>query len=1094
MSIRKLTLTVIAIVLILCCSACFAADSLAKGFQSPPDSARPWVYWFWLNGNITKSGITADLEAMKRVGIGGVLIMEVDQGAPVGPVDFMGDKWRELFKHVVSEAKRLGLEVNMNNDAGWNGSGGPWIKPEQSMQKVVWSEVEAEGSKRFDGTLPQPTAVAGFYQDIKVLAFPTVGSYRIPGIQTKAASWGGPNSPGSGGSSEGGVTPEMIINSDKIVDISDKMDSSGHLVWDVPAGKWTVVRFGHTSTGVNNSPAPATGRGLECDKLSKEGSEAAFNGMMAKLVADSGSAGKGALVATHVDSWENGSQNWTAKMREEFQQRRGYDMMPFLPVMTGRVVGSAETSDRFLWDLRRTISDLVVENYAGHIRDMAHQNGLRFTIEAYGSPCDNIPYGGMADEPMGEFWDPSGAMETCRGMASSGHVYGKPVIGAEAFTAGGHERWLHHPASLKALGDQAFCEGINRFVFHRYAMQPWTEPTRKPGMMMGPWGQHYERTETWWEQTPAWHKYLSRCQYMLRQGLFVADICYLQAENSPSGMGDHPRKGYNWDECGAEVVLTRMSVKNGRIVLPDGMSYRVLVLPESQTMTPALLRKISELVKAGATVIGPRPVRSPSLNGYPKCDEEVARLAQELWGDGDGKQIKEHRLGKGRVVWGIEPEKMLAQSGVQPDFAGSGDARYIHRRTPTGADIYFVSNPRPYETASVCTFRVSGKVPELWWPDSGRVECAAVYQAKAGVTTVMLPLGPSGSVFVVFRNADKSDPVVEIKYNGKSLYPSQSAKSAKIVIQKATYGILDDPARTRDVRDKAQKIIDGGEYSFRVSEMAAGDDPAFGTVKTLVLDYTIGGKKATATGTDPEIVDLALPPPSSPSPCVLTGSDKSLMLTARQPGRYSLVRASVNSREFTVSSLPPALKIGGPWKVSFPANQGAPGQIKLDRLISLSENVDAGVKYFSGTATYSTTFDAPKSLFAPSVSTTLNLGDVQVMAEVKLNGKPLGLLWKQPFIVDVTKALRPGMNVLEVKVTNQWVNRLIGDAQLPEDSDRNGNGTLKSWPQWLQDGRLSPTGRITFADWLLWRKDEPLLKSGLIGPVTITAAQEITVK
>ena len=1094
MHIRKLRRAVIAVALILCCSAAsFAADSLAKGFQSPPDSARPWVYWFWLNGNITREGITADLEAMKRVGIGGVLIMEVDQGAPLGPVDFMGAEWRTLFKHVVSEAKRLGLEVNMNNDAGWNGSGGPWIKPEQSMQKVVWTDTDIEGSQHFDGTLAQPAAVAGFYRDIKALAFPAVGAYRIPDIQTKAGCWGGPNSPGSGGASDGGIGPEMVIGQDKIIDISDKMDVSGHLVWDAPPGKWTVVRFGHTSTGMTNSPAPESGRGLECDKLSKEGSEANFNGMMEKLVADSGPAGRGALVATHVDSWENGSQNWTARMREEFQQRRGYDMLPFLPVMTGRVVGSPEVSERFLWDLRRTISELVVENYAGHIRDLAHANGLRFTIEAYGSPCDNIPYGGMADEPMGEFWDPGGAMETCRGMASAGHVYGKPIIGAEAFTAGGHERWLQHPASIKALGDQAFSEGINRFVFHRYAMQPWTEG-RNPGMTMGPWGQHYERTQTWWEQTPAWHKYLARCQYLLRQGLFAADICYLQAEASPAGMGNHSRQGYNWDECSSEVVLTRMTVRDGRIVLPDGMSYRALVLSESRTMTPALLWKISAMVKAGATIVGPRPLKSPSLSNYPRCDDEVERLGAELWGDCDGKQVKEHRFGKGRVVWGIEPEKLLAQSGVGPDFTSHERLRSIHR-TVGGTDIYFVSNPRPNSMTATGVFRVSGKTPELWWPDTGRIERAAVYQEKAGSTTVLLPLGPSGSVFVVFRkSAQKIDPVTAVKRDGKPLFFFAEKPAVKIVVQKAQYGILDDPKRTRDVRAKAQQIADSGESSFQVSAMAAGDDPAYGIVKTLVLEYTIDGKRATATGTDPETIDLAVPIPDSLPPCELAANGSGVTLTAWQPGRYTIVRASGKTSVVNVYALPAAVSISSPWDVSFPANQGAPERIKLDGLVSLSDCPEPGVKYFSGTATYRASFDVPKNILAAGRSVRLDLGDVKVIAEVKLNGKDFGVLWKPPFTLDVTSILKPGRNVLEVKVTNLWPNRMIGDEQLADDSDRNPGGTLKSWPKWLQDGKPSPTGRYTFTSWRMWKKDDALLKSGLLGPVKLVVALETVVK
>ena len=312
---------------------------------------------------------------------------------------------------------------------------------------------------------------------------------------------------------------------------------------------------------------------------------------------------------------------------------------------------------------------MLLDNYAGHFRELAHRHGLRLSIEAYNTcPCDEMAYAGRADEPMGEFWSWAkyGAAFSCTEMASAGHVYGKPIIGAEAFTADNGEKWLSHPGNIKDLGDWAFCEGINRFVFHRYAMQPWLD--RKPGMSMGPWGLHYERTQTWWEQSKAWHEYLARCQFLLQQGLFVADICLLTPEGSPQSLNGQQsfvsktpgqegqpleRPGHNFDTCPPEVVLTRMSVKEGRLVLPDGMSYRMLVLPQVETMTPKLLGKIKELVAAGATVAGSRPVKSPSLSDYPKCDEEVRSLAAELWGAGaPPAEITEPGYGKGRVFWG----------------------------------------------------------------------------------------------------------------------------------------------------------------------------------------------------------------------------------------------------------------------------------------------------------------------------------------------------------------------------------------------------------------------------------------------------------
>jgi hypothetical protein len=1150
-----------------------AADELERGFSRPPDSARPWVYWFWLNGNITSNGITADLEAMKRVGIGGVLIMEVDQGAPVGQVDFMGQRWRDLFKFVATEARRLGLEVNLNNDAGWNGSGGPWIKPEQSMQKVVWTETNLAGPNHFEGTLAQPETVAGFYKDISVQAFPAPGAHRIAGIRQKALF-----ETGYVGDPAGENLPaEMVIDRSKVIELTARMGADGRLQWDVPEGHWTVLRLGHTSTGVQNAPAPATGRGLECDKLSNGGIEANFAGMMAKVVADtrmkSGGANS-ALVATHIDSWENGAQNWTAAMREEFQRRRGYDLLPFLPVITGRVVESAEVSERFLWDLRQTISELVVENYAGHMRELAHAAGLRFTVEAYGAPCDSIPYGGASDEPMGEFWCPSGAMETCRGMASAGHVYGHRIIGAESFTAADQEKWREHPGSLKALGDTAFCEGINRFVFHRYALQPWAAD-RRPGMMMGPWGQHYERTETWWEQSADWHRYLARCQFLLRQGMFVADICYLQPERPPQSFEAHPRRGYDYDECGADVVLNRMSVKNGLITLPDGMSYRVLALPQTGRMTPRLLRRVKKLAEAGATLVGTPPQKSPSLSGFPECDREVRELASQIWGTDDTVPMTGRRLGSGRVFRQQEPEKILKDAGIPPDFSSGEPLRYIHRRADA-IDIYFVANHTPRSVSTTGTFRVSGKVPELWWPDSGKLEQAAVFQEDQGRTSVGLTLGPSGSVFVLFRKPlANANPVARLSHDGETLLsavpgsqpqvrveratygvPGQpdrtrdvrqkvqdkvdagefsfqvaslaegddpaldviktlvvdyviggshytvkgqdpatvhlTADAVGLVVEKARYGVLDDPKRTRDVRNKLQRMLDAGESSFPVSRMAEGDDPAVLVVKTLEVEYRFGDKHLSAHGTDPELIELRPLPPER----VLTAelhAQKShkLALVAFKPGKYELELADGTRRHLSVEEIPESQEISGPWSVRFTPGWGAPAQATFEKLSSWSSHSDPGIKYYSGTATYSAAFEAQRTMLKSNRRLYLDLGRVEVMAEVKVNGKRFPLLWKPPYRLDVTSALHAGRNTLEVAVVNLWPNRLIGDEQLPEDSERNPDGSLKRWPSWLLEGKPSPTGRYTFSSWRLWKKGDAPLESGLLGPVKLIPAQEL---
>ena len=1010
------------------------ADPLEASFVHPPASARPWVYWFPLNGNLTKPGITADMEAMARVGIGGALYMEVNvrNGTPKGAADFAGPLWMEMIGHACSEAKRLGLEINFNNDAGWNGSGGPWITPELSMQKVVWSEVVVDAANNAPIVLQRPKAVRDFYKDIAVLAMPapTVDS-RIPEIGDKAffiiskdkTSKFTDKKPMSADFME--APSGALISRDQVIDISKLMDREGKLNWTPPAGKWLVMRFGCTTTGAVNIPAPASGAGLECDKLSKEAATFHFDHLMGKIVQQNRAlTGQDkALVGVHIDSWENGAQNWTPLMREEFKRRRGYDMLPFLPALSGRIVGSTEITERFLWDLRQTVSDLLVENYAGTFRELAHKNGLRLTIEAYGEPADGMAYAGQCDEPMGEFWAWARFQHawSCTAMASAGHTYGKPIIAAEAFTSRETEKWLGHPANIKDLGDWAFCEGINRFVFHRYAAQPWIKAA--PGMSMGPFGLHYERTQTWWEQSKAWHEYLARCQSLLQQGQFVADIAYLAPEGVPrefrappeAEIAPHIRSGYGFDGCSAEVVLTRMSVKDGKIVLPDGMSYRALVLPPVETMTPALLAKIKELADAGAMIVGDAkpPRKSPSLLDMGGSDEQVKKTAAELWASG-------------KILTGKTAQEFLAERGVPPDFSASPLLRYIHRRIGD-ADIYFVANPGTKDAVeAMAEFRISGKQPELWWPDTGRIESSGSFRENNGVTRVPLHLEPSGSVFVVFRNPSAGiDPIVELRHEGKLQWSLTHPLPAPVASKPKGPSLV----KQADMKPAAQ-----------------------------ITGETGGG----------------------------------MVLSAAPPGSYELQTASGKTKKVNVPALPAAQDIAGPWKVHFAPEAGGPGDVTFDKLQDWSQRAEDGIKYYSGTAVYQKTFVAPP--LAADTKWMLDLGRVEVMTEVKLNGKDLGILWKPPYQVDVTSALKPGENQLELKVVNLWINSQIGDENLPEDSDRNKNITLKSWPEWLQQEKPSPTGRISFTSWRLWKKGDPLVPSGLIGPVTLQAAETIPVK
>lgn len=785
-----------------------AADSLWDGFARPPRDARPWVYWFVMDGNLSREGITADFEAMHQAGLGGLIMMEVDVGIPKGPVAFMGEEWQGLFAHAVQEAERLGLEITLNAGPGWTGSGGPWVKPEQSMQHLVASRSELTGPGRLSEPLPRPArrpaffgdgqlpaaleqAKNDYYREIAVLAFPTPAVREpIPDLDERALYLRAPYSsqpgvrawfPTSARAPED--NPAAAVDPVDILDLSARLGTDGRLDWDAPPGRWTILRFGCTSTGANTRPAPRPGLGLESDKFDPAALEAHFDAFVTPLLERAGprAGARTGWTSLHIDSWEMGAQNWTAAYRDEFLRRRGYDLLPFLPVIAGDLVGSREVSERFLWDWRQTAQELVLENHARRLRDLAHANGLGLSIEPYDmNPCADLSLGAVADVPMAEFW--LYGFDTAYSVVeavSVAHTTGRRVVAAEAFTSSDQERWQAHPASMKARADWAFAAGLNRLVIHRYQHQPWLD--RFPGMTMGPYGVHWERTQTWWDMVPAFHNYLARCQFLLRQGLPVADVCFLAAEGAPHVFrppasalhGDPPdRTGYGFDGCAPEVLLGRADVHDGCVTFPDGMRYRVLVLPESPTMTPRLLRRVKELVAAGARVIGSPPQRSPGLQDYPACDAEVRGLAQAVWGDGDGRQVGEHSCGKGRVVWERSADlehnpdapllecpqygdfsvvvNVLRQMGVPPDFEASVPLRYVHRRLHDG-ELYFVANPADFPVRADATFRVTGREPELWDPVTAGRRVLPRFSVAGGRTVVPLEFEAHQSFFLVFR-------------------------------------------------------------------------------------------------------------------------------------------------------------------------------------------------------------------------------------------------------------------------------------------------------------------------------------------------------
>lgn len=1065
---------------------------LIKSFQQPDVTARPWVYYFVLNGNLTREGITADFEPMTRAGIGGILFMEVDDGIPKGKVDFAGAEWMSLISYAFKEAKRLGLEINMNNDAGWNGSGGPWITPEMSTQKVVWSELVVDGTN-LPAILPQPESVRNYYKDIVVLAMPAPKmDVRISQLNIKSSLNDLINRDfGPLAATFDEAPADAVISRNQVIDLTSKMNSEGKLNWTPPAGKWLVMRFGHTITGKENHPAPKAGMGLECDKLSKAAAILHFDNLMKKIIQQNKAlTGKGQpLVSVHIDSWENGAQNWTPQMREEFHKRRGYDMFPFLPVLSGRIVGSTEISERFLWDLRQTVSEMLIENYAGTFRELAHQNGLRLSIEAYGEPADDITYASQADEPMGEFWA-WGKYEgdwSCTEMASAGHIYGKPIIGAEAFTSWSSEKWQGYPGNMKDLADWAFCEGINRLVFHRYAAQPFLNVA--PGISMGPYGLHYERTQTWWEQSKAWHEYLARCQSLLQQGQFVADLIYLAPEGTPRNftapdetqIAPHIRGGYGFDGCSADIVLNGMRVKDGKIVLPSGMIYKALVLPLVETMTPALLNKIKQLADAGALIIGPAlpPVKSPSLADFGAGDETLRKIADDLWGSGC-------------ILTGKTAPEILAEKGLSPDFESTVPLRWIHRRIGD-ADVYFVANPYPEKIQTFADFRIIGRQPELWHPDNGQVENSVTYQERKSTTRVRLQLEPYGSMFVVFQKPSLGiDPVVALKLNGKTVWRMDDIQKNNIHIIKANYGVPGDSARSIDVTKKLQSIVNTGNLMFQVSDMAKGNDPAFGVIKTLTVDFSINDRINSVSATDEQFINLASIENSLPEAEISADPENKWIFAGYQSGKYELITASGKIKTIRLKASSESKEIAGPWNVFFDPVAGGPGEVTFSALDDWSRRAEDGIKYYSGTAIYKKTFIAPA--VSKNERVVLDLGKVAVMAKVILNGKNLGIYWKPPYRMDITDALKKGENLLEIEVVNLWINRQIGDEYLPDDTDRNPDGSLKSWPDWVVNGRTSPTGRFSFTSWRLYKKEDKLVESGLLGPVTIRMIEQCKIK
>ncbi len=1099
---------------------------LAAGFQHPPQSAQPRVWWHWMNGNVTRQGIRLDLDWMHRIGISGMDTIDASIATPQIVPDravYMDPAWKSDFLYATKLAESFGMRESIDSSPGWSETGGPWVKPSDGMKKYVWSEIVIPGGKHFNGKLPHPPTTTGAFQDeapdpahrspTASKLVPTyyhdsvVIAYRLPQTDVTLESLH-PRMSSSGGSpdyslltdgnlvnttplpipqdgrpawiqyqfsspvtiraitivmqpisrsttatygigepsisldeSEDGKnwhtssgldisgSPETtisfspvtsmyyrvvfqqrhtlewaaagrpsqkrslqcdaatglgcyniaeivlhtgarvnhfeqkaafvptadlyrfptpvysahsVVSTRDVVDLTEKMNPNGYLDWTPPPGQWAILRFGYSLLGSTNHPAPAESTGLEVDKLSGQAVQRYMEDYLGTYTATVGSSNmsKRGITSVTTDSWEAGSQNWTEEMFQKFQKLRGYDPTPWMPVLTGVVVGSSEESDRFLWDFRRTIGDLIATEHFGVIQNVLDQEHLIHYCESdeYGRAfvADGMQVKQRCQVPMGAMWVPRPGQSQIqydynaddRESSSVAHIYGKKLTAAESMTTA-VAPWSWSPATLRATVDQEFLNGVNRIFVHESAEQPLLG--HEPGLTLGIFGQWFNRNETWANEASPWVSYLARNSYMLQQGKYVADILYYYGQDTNlTALYQHRApnipEGYGFDYVNADTLLHALGVnRNKQITTPGGVNYKILGLNRnSRHMSLDILEAIYNLVKQGAIVAGPKPTDDPSLT-----DDQASfhSLVQEMFGNGNSIQ----HIGTGTIYAGQTVADVLHEMAAQPDmtYTGTSDGanlQFIHRRLADG-EIYFVDNRSDVEISTQASFRVTGLIPELWRADTGE-HAPVSYVISGGRTSVQLNLHPWESVFVVFQ-----------------------------------------------------------------------------------------GKAQTTSWLAPAV-------------------EKDTLAT-----------------------------IDGAWEVKFPPHWGAPSSVTLKKLISWSDSGDVGVKYFSGTATYVKTIVAPPGWFHPGTKLWIDLGTVKNLAELSVNGHRLAILWHAPYETDATAALHPGINQIQIKVTNAWVNRIIGD---------------------LQPGAKE---HYTYTDYKPYTANSPLLSSGLLGPVTIDAVK-----
>ncbi len=989
-------------------------DALRAGFLKPPATAKLRCYWWWLNGNTTADTITRDLEGMKSHGYGGAILVDADGSGqegnletPIGPA-IGSPKWMTLFVHALAEAKRLGLEISLNVTSRWDVGiiGGPTVTPEDALKQMTWSRVIVGGGGTRKVQLAAPSTQNGFYRPIAVLAYPLRHGAPLPGspgsgrdevanleFKTASIETGFSMPPSDRAMRDGpGVAGEEDAEVSDVVDLSSRMDASGIVEWNFPPGTWEVLRIGYTDTAKHLTDTAGTPLGLPLDAMNLDAFDDYWRDFVTPLLNAAKPYIGSSLRYLVTDSWEAGGTNWTAGFRKEFKQRRGYDPVAYLPVVAGRILTSRETSNRFLFDLRRTVADLIAENYYDRFQDHARKLGLGTHPEAggpHGAPIDALRNFRSPDFPQTEFWVVSGNHRVSdderlfvKEASSAAHIYGKPIVAAEGPTSMNPAAWSESlSGDLQPTIDYAFTEGMNRLFWHEFTSSP--AQYGLPGQEYFA-GTHLNPNVTWWNQARQFLLALNRAQFLLQQGRSVSDLLYFYGDQVPGFVrvkNDDPAHvlpGYDYDAVNEDALLHRMQFDRADLHTSEGLHYRALALPASRHLSFAALIWIRQFVKQGGMVIGAKPTGPLGL--IPPGEEaEYKRIADAMWA-GCAGGVATARYGQGAIHCSADTQDALAALAVAPDFSyrvGTADDGtqsepafdYVHRSTAS-AEIYFVRNTQSRELEALLSFRVRGRAPELWSVDNGTMVSALAYaETKDGRTEIPLTFPAKGSVFVIFERPAQRH-LVEIEKDGSTVFPS---------------------------------------------------------IREGIGVFSNGKRNWVAT----------------------------------VPGTYRTTSSKGMKQSFTINPRELEAPIKATWTLSFPAGWGAPASVPVEHFKSWTDSANPGIRYFSGTAVYRTTLQIPPGFVTPGRQLWLQLGQLREIATVTVNGCAAETLWRQPFAVRIDPLVHAGDNIVEIKVTNLWPNRLIGDLQ------------------------PSAKEQLTHTNIRAYTKDSPLLPSGILEPVTL---------